>query len=38
MSGVLVTGTEEAEEILRRSGGEAFTIGMVAGGSGVVIG
>ncbi len=34
---VLVTGAEEAEEILRRSDGEAFTIGVVAGGSGVVV-
>jgi phosphoribosylformylglycinamidine cyclo-ligase len=34
---LLVTGTDEAEEILRRSDGEAFTIGVVHGGSGVVI-
>jgi phosphoribosylformylglycinamidine cyclo-ligase len=34
---VLVTGTEEAEEILRRSDGGAFTIGVVAEGSGVAI-
>lgn len=35
---VLVTGTDEAEEILRRSDGEAFTIGVVAEGSGVMVG
>ena len=34
---VLVTAAEEAEEILRRSDGEAFVIGVVAEGSGVVI-
>jgi phosphoribosylformylglycinamidine cyclo-ligase len=34
---VLVTGIEEAEEILRRSDGEAFTIGAVVEGSGVVV-
>ena len=34
---VLVTGTDEAEEILRRSAGEAFTIGVVVEGSGVVV-
>ncbi|MGH2597194.1 MAG: phosphoribosylformylglycinamidine cyclo-ligase [Actinomycetota bacterium] len=34
---LLVTGTVEAEEILRRSDGEAFTIGVVQGGSGVVV-
>ncbi len=31
----LVTGAEEAEEILRRSDGEAFNIGVVTAGSGV---
>ena len=35
---VLVTGTEEAEEILRRSDGKAFTIGVVAEGSAVLVG
>ena len=34
---VLVTGAEEAEEILRRNDGEAFAIGTVTEGSGVVI-
>jgi phosphoribosylformylglycinamidine cyclo-ligase len=35
---VLVAGIDEAEEILRRSHGVAFAIGMVAAGSGVVVG
>ena len=34
---VLVAGVEEAEEILRRSDGGAFTIGEVVEGSGVVV-
>ena len=35
---VLVTGTGEAEEILRRSEGEAFVIGSLVEGAGVVVG